>query len=60
MKNYPDDVSPSDPRAPWNQPEVPDFKEDDSGECELCKKECELNDFWLCAECWYEHFEEYV
>lgn len=27
ISNYPDGISPSDPRMPWNQPPVPEWRE---------------------------------
>jgi len=52
MSNYPDGTGPNDPKAPWNQKELPEFEETSVGDCEGCdQKFVPLNDDWICEKC---------
>lgn len=50
MSNYPDGAA-NDPRAPWNQPEMPEFEPSFEGECECCGMERCLNEDGECLQC---------
>lgn len=52
--NYPDNVDPNDPRAPWNAPDIPEFEPSCEGECDYCGIEFSLNKDGYCLECFEE------
>ena len=51
--NYPPDISPNDPNAPWNQKDYLPFEACDQGVCRSCKEEAMVNDNDQCEQCWY-------
>jgi len=58
--NYPDDVHPNRPDAPWNRPELPPFIKCWGGKCLECKEPAFLNDELLCEDCFDKKCNEEI
>lgn len=56
MNNYPDNVRPDDPLAPWNQDS---FSPMNTGICFVCDNEdVEINERERCENCFYSELED--